>query len=456
MMILRRRILRLAVYAMTIGCASGLAAEDWSRFRGPNGDGTARDSQPVPSQWSPQENLKWKAELPGAGVSSPIVVGDRVFVTCYSGYGVDRNQVGNIEDLKRHLVCVDSQSGRILWDKSVAAVMPEDPYAGIGVTAHGYASHTPVSDGERVYAFFGKSGVHAFDMDGNEMWQASVGTGSDPWQWGSASSPIVHDGLVFVTAAAESQALVALDAKTGQEVWRESAEGFDGMWGTPTLIQVSQSRTELVMSVPFEIWSFAPKTGKLLWYCEASESEQAHSSAVASDGVVYAFTGRGGGSIAVRAGGSQDVAKSHRLWTGSESDRFGTPVVYQGKIYLVAGGIVTVIDGTTGKKLSQTRLENDRSSAATAPSTSGREGGRQSGRGGGRSSDYASPVIADGKLYFVNGSGQTFVWQLGDELEQLSVNRVTDESESFGGTPAVSQGRIFLRSDKHLYCVAAE
>ena len=191
--------------------ASTTYAGDWSRFRGPNGTGISQDEKPVPTKWSPSENLKWKQGLPGPGVSSPIVVGNRVFVTCYSGYGTDRSDPGNMDELKRHLVCIDADTGKTLWDKTVDAVLSEDPYSGIGVPAHGYASHTPVSDGERVYVFFGKTSVLAFDLDGNQLWQKSVGTESDPRQWGSASSPILHNNLLIVTASAESQALVALD-----------------------------------------------------------------------------------------------------------------------------------------------------------------------------------------------------------------------------------------------------
>ena len=168
-----------------LGCLACLVASssvvqaDWLRFRGPNGSGISSESD-APVSWSPKENIKWKTPLPGAGVSSPIVVGDRVFVTCYSGYGMDRQDPGDINNLKRHLVCVDRLTGKIQWEKSITAAQPEDPYSGIGVPTHGYASHTPVSDGEHVYAFFGKSGVYAFDLEGNQVWHADVGQGLGP------------------------------------------------------------------------------------------------------------------------------------------------------------------------------------------------------------------------------------------------------------------------------------
>ena len=138
-------------------CAAPAPAGDWPRFLGPDGSGISRDQQPLPVKWSETENLKWKFKMPGPGSSSPIVVGKRVFVTCWSGYGVDRDNPGDEKDLRRHLICLDRDTGNVLWDQSVEAVLPEDPYSGM-FTEHGYASHTPVSDGQRIYVFFGKTG----------------------------------------------------------------------------------------------------------------------------------------------------------------------------------------------------------------------------------------------------------------------------------------------------------
>ena len=208
--------LGLTILAFSTGTAP---AGDWPRFHGPDGSGISPDTQPLPVKWSETENLKWKCKLPGPGSSSPIVVGQRVFVTCWTGYGMDRDNVGDQKDLRRHLICLDRDTGNVLWDKSVEPVLPEDPYSG-NFTQHGYASHTPVSDGQRVYVFFGKTGVLAFDLDGKKLWQTSVGTGSGPHGWGTASSPILYKNLVIVTASAESKSLVALNKETGKEVWR--------------------------------------------------------------------------------------------------------------------------------------------------------------------------------------------------------------------------------------------
>ena len=155
-----------------LAAAGAAPAADWPRFRGPNGTGVAADDDATPVEFGPDKHLAWKTALPGEGVSSPIVVGDRVVVTAYSGYGAAG---GTQLDLVRHVVCLDRGTGTILWSKAIEAVLPEDPYSGMGVPSHGYASHTPVSDGRRIFAFLGKSGIHAYDLEGRLLWQRSVG-----------------------------------------------------------------------------------------------------------------------------------------------------------------------------------------------------------------------------------------------------------------------------------------
>lgn len=139
-----------------------------------------------------------------------------------------------------------------------------------------------------------------------------------------------------MTASAENEAMVALDTKTGKQVWKQKVDGFQGLWGTPVLVKIDENRTDLVVGVPYEIWALNPKTGKLLWYCDAMETDQFNSSVVVADKTIYAIEGRGGGSIAVRAGGKGNVTKSHVVWTGRHSSRFSTPVAYEGRLYFVS------------------------------------------------------------------------------------------------------------------------
>lgn len=436
-------------------------ASDWTRFRGPNGSGVSEDTTPSPVNWSPTKNLKWKTVLPGPGSSCPIIVGDKVFVTCWSGYGTDRaNRNSKQEDLKRHLVCLDRKTGNIIWDKTVKPFLPEDDYGGM-FAEHGYASHTPTSDGERVYVFFGKTGVLAFDLEGNQLWQTSVGTDSDQMGWGSAASLILYKNLVIVTAAAESHALYGLDKETGKQVWREEAEGLGSTWGTPVLVKVDDQRTDLVLSVPYEIWGFNPEKGNLRWYCNALQTRSICASVVTDGTLVYAIGDQGSGSIAVRPGGLQDVSKTHVVWTGRDNNRIGTPVVANERIYFISGGVANCIDAKNGQRIYQARLTGSSSQPAQndggarrGPGGGGRGGRGGPGGGGMGGQDYSSAVAADGKLYYVQRNGDAHVIKLGDTFEQLATNRVTDDNEDFSATPAVSDGALFIRSSKHLYCVA--
>lgn len=228
--------------------------------------------------------------LPGPGSSSPIVVGDRIYVTCWTGYGASRD-ANSQADLRRHLICIDRHTGKTVWSKAVEPELPEDRYGGM-FAQHGYASHTPVSDGKRVYVFYGKTGVLAYTMDGEQVWHTKVGSGLDQRGWGSSCSPILYKNLVIVTASAESKSMVALDKDTGKEVWKCEAGGFGSTWGTPILVEVDKERTDLVLGVPFEIWGFNPDTGKLRWFCEGLQNDSYCSSVVAHDGVIYAFEGQ--------------------------------------------------------------------------------------------------------------------------------------------------------------------
>lgn len=416
------------------GKATADRAGDWPRFRGPNGTGVAADDTPTPVAFGPERNLAWKTALPGEGVSSPIVVGDRVIVTAYSGYGAGG---GTQLDLVRHVVCLDRGSGTVRWSKTVEAVLPEDPYAGMGVPSHGYASHTPASDGTRIFVFLGKSGVRAYDLDGNLLWERSVGTGSDPRAWGSASSPIVVGDVVVVTAGPESRAIVGLDAATGAERWSAPADVLGNVWGTPAAAVVDDDRTDIVVAAPGEFWGLNPATGKVRWYCPGVGDDGFNTSVVVADGIAYAVEGRSGGSIAVRVGGRGDVGTSRTLWTGRDANRFGTPVLYRGRLYVVSGGVVACLDAATGARIYQSRLR-------------GADGGEGGGRRGG--GDYSSPVAADGKIYYVSSAGDVHVFAAGDTFESLAVNRLSADGESFAATPAISGGAIFIRSNRHLYC----
>jgi outer membrane protein assembly factor BamB len=469
----------LMIICCVFSCDFVVEAADWERFRGPNGSGISVDPSPLPTSWAPGKNVRWQLDLPGPGHSCPIVVGNRIFVTCWTGYATQEAPNASIESLRRHLLCVDRATGTILWDKSYEAVLPEDPFQG-QFTNHGYASHTPTSDGERVYAFFGKTGVIAFDMEGKELWRQSVGEGLSRKGWGSASSPVLYNDLVIVTASAEKNALFALDKLTGKVVWEQKADGFQGIGGTPILVKVDDSRTDLVIGVPYEVWGFDPANGNLRWFCKAIDTDSYCTSVLSDNSHIYAIAGRNGGSIAIKAGGKDDVSASHVAWRGRDNSQISTPVLYQDNLYFFSRGTAKCIDAKTGKEIFEERLQrslrqSETSSKAVADDTrrgepqldvagGGRRGegdrgeGRREGGGGalgGGGQDCASPIIAGGLIYFVSRSGDTHVIQPNDTLKQLAINRVSDDSdEEFGATPAVSDGQLFLRSTKRLYCIS--
>lgn len=452
------------VAGLALWVGSLASGEDWTRFRGPNGSGVAPADASVPTEWSDTKNLAWKLDLPGPGSSSPIIIGNKVFLTCFSGYGVDGNNPGNLSDLKRHLVCVDATNGTQLWSETVAATMPEDNYSRM-LGEHGYASGSPVSDGERVFAFYGKGGVLAYDLKGKELWRAAVGSESGPMRWGSGASPILFDNLLIVNASEEGSALVALDTSTGKEVWKAQADGLGNTWGTPIIVGEGE-QAELVIGVPNEIWGMNPRTGKMRWYANGLNDQSFCASLVTDGQVVYAIDGRGGEGVAIKAGGNpnskdKDVSETNTVWRVQASGRISSPIVHEGRIYNASNGTVLCLNAATGEKVYQQRFPTpDGAAAPAAPPQEG--GGGRGGFGGGRGgggmggTDYASPILVGDKFILMTRSGVAHVWQAGAEFKSLGQNKFASDSSKFNGTPAVSGNRLYLRSDKALYCVSAK
>lgn len=411
-----------------------LAAEpDWPRFRGPNGSGIATGAQP-PTTWSDTQNVKWKTELPGPGTSSPILVGDRVFVTCWTGYGVTKGK----SPLSRELVCVDRASGKVKWTRAVAGETQVDHYEGY-LPEHGYASHTPTSDGESVFVYFGRSGAAAFDLDGKQLWHVKLGDGANQKNWGSAASPLLYKDTVIITASEEAHAVVALDKKTGKEVWRAPGAALEYVFGTPALAG-SPTAPELVFALPEELWALNPDTGKLRWFATTGLPGNIAPSVVVGEGVVFAFGGFPQlGAVAVKTGGKGDVTISHRLWQTRNSTYVPTPVLHEGRLYVVTDqGFALCLDAQTGEQVFKERLP----------------GASASGRGG--KPFYASAVLANGNLFAVSRRNGTFVIEAKPQFKLVAQNSFASDATQFNATPAVSGKELFLRSDKFLYCVATQ
>src|SRR5262249_52450397 len=207
------RYLQNACVLLLLFAPCATARGDWRQFRGPTGQGVS-DDRNVPFQWSADSNIAWKMKLPGAGASSPIILGKRIYLTCYSGYGMDTKKPGEQKDLRRHLLCLDRANGQVIWAKEFEPVLPEHNYDGEG-SYQGYAASTPITDGEKLFVFFGKSGVFCFDLDGKQLWHVFVGKGID--HWGSGASPMFYKDLLIINASVESTAVIALEKSNGKE-----------------------------------------------------------------------------------------------------------------------------------------------------------------------------------------------------------------------------------------------
>lgn len=390
---------------------------DWPQFRGPGGSGTSGETG-LPTTWSAKENIVWRTKLPGPGTSCPIVVGKRVYLTCYSGYGLEPGQ-GEMDDLMRHLVCLERGSGAILWTRDFKPALPESKYQAGNDSQHGYSSSTPASDGKRLYVFFGKSGLYCLDLDGKEIWRADAGTGTNGW--GSSNSPVLYENLVIINASIESGSLVALDKNTGKEVWR--AKGISASWNTPVLV-AAPGGTELVVNESSAVIGFEPASGKELWRVTGF-SGYVCPSVVAHKDVIYVVRGE---ALAIRAGGRGDVTQSHVLWRVKGSSLVPSPVYHDGHLYWPTNNAAVCLDAATGKEVYRGRLSQG-------------------------ANFYASPLVADGKIYCVSRFTGTFVLGAEPTFKELAHNKFEDDDSRTNASPIVSDGCLLLRTDRYLYCI---
>jgi outer membrane protein assembly factor BamB len=397
-----------------------LHAGDWPQFRGPGGQGVSEETG-LPITWNENDNLIWKIDTPCSGNSVPIIVGPRLFLTCYSGFN-EPGKPGKMDDLKLHLVCLSRDDGKKMWAKTIDPALPEEPRIR---DDHGYATATPIVAEDRVYVFFGKSGVFCYDFAGNELWRADVGSRTNGW--GSAASPILVGDLLIVNASVESESIVALDRQTGKEVWRTG--GIKESWNTPLLVRSESGRDELIVAIFGKVLGLDPKTGKQLWSCATDIGWYMVPSVVAKDGIVYCIGGRTGGGLAVRTGGAGDVTRTHRLWTSKKGSNVTSPILHEGHLYWMHEnlGVAYCADAKTGKIVYEERIS-------------------------GVGQVYASPILAEGRIYHVTREGKMVVLAAKPKFEKLAVNSL-GRRETFNAGFAAADGRLYLRSDRALYCI---
>ncbi|WP_149497053.1 outer membrane protein assembly factor BamB family protein [Roseiconus lacunae] len=412
-------------------------AADWSQFRGPATSGKI-EGPAVPTEWSSEKNLRWKTELPGKGTSSPIIVGNRVFLTAYTGYGIDRENPGDPKDLQRHLLAFDRTTGTELWRQSVGAADNEDAYQGF-ITQHGYASSTPVSDGQMVYVVHGKAGLYAYTVDGELAWNIDLGQKSDPAKWGDGASPILVGDVLVVDANVMGNQLLGIDKRTGNQRWAISDPKFTNGWSTPTPVTIDGQQTVL-FNLPNTVIAVDPATGQERWRVDSPLDDAACGCIAVSGDRAFWMGSRAGRGVGVRLAPSDGKPSGSVLWQTNLRSGICSPLAVNEQLYWCTGGIFYSADVDTGEYVYKERLP--RMKGAT---------------GGFPNADYSSPIAVAGKIIQFTRNGESYVVEPGEELTLVSHNPPFEgDSSAFSSTPAASDGELFVRSESYLYCIAKQ
>jgi outer membrane protein assembly factor BamB len=392
----------------------GEGAKYWPQWRGPSAQGHVIEA-PYTDTWSPTSRIAWKAAVPGRGNSSPIVWADRIYLTT----GHDNGRVLS-------MLAFNRADGRLLWETAI----PQDGVEWVH-QKNGYASATPIADGRRIYASFGRHGLIAFEPDGRIAWQRKFGAIEN--YHGPAGSPVLYKDRIFLYQDQASRGsgqggfVAAFDKATGRTIWQTPRRESVG-WGTPVVIH-SGERDELIVSGQGRVAAYDPATGRELWMVTGNTFEVIPTPVVAH-GLIFASSGRAGPTLAIRPGGSGDVTRSHVAWSTPRGSPFvPSGIVVGDLLYLVNDmqSILTVYDARTGALTYQGRL-----------GIAQREG------------FSASPVAVNGKVFFTNDDGQTFVVQAGREFKLLHVNELGARTLA---SPALVDGTWYWRSDGQLVAI---
>ena len=442
---LKRRISLAVVAAVCAGIAAtaSSSAGNWPQWRGPDGSGISKEKN-LPAEWSTTKNIKWKTPIDGRGHSSPIVWGNKIFVTTaiegdvVPGAKAPKHMLGDKEFVhpdsiganKKHtfkVIALNRDTGKILWQAVAFEGTPYDDRH----RKSSYAASTPATDGNMVFAFFGSEGLYAYDFNGKLAWKADLGKMGTVGM-GTGTSPIVFENFVIVQCDEENgQAsfIVALDKKTGKEVWKTPRK-IQVSWSTPLLVKTAK-RAELITSGTESIVSYDPATGKELWKHKGVESN-AIPSPVANSEMVYLVAGFPEKiAMAIRLGGSGDLTGTPNVpWQHKKGTAYvPSPILYGDYLYLTTDrGILTGIDAKTG----EIKYEGGR---IPIPATF-----------------TASPVAFDGKILLTSEDGDTFIVKAGPSHEVIGTNSV---GEPVYASPAIADGKIYIRGEKNIYCIGS-
>ncbi len=402
-------------------------------WRGASGNGVSEEKN-LPVRWSATENITWKVALPQRGNSTPVVWGDRIFLTQPLE-----------EENRRTLMCLDRRNGKVLWQRGVVYTAKEETHR-----TNPYCSESPATDGERVITAFGSAGVRCYDFSGKLLW-AREDLAPIEFEWGSAVSPVLHGDRVYVYRGPSKKAhLLALDKRTGKILWRADdppvttkgrTDGFRGnrdtkywvcSYATPLVIphKSTNGSEAVLMTPPGAMRAHDPATGKVLWSCTGL-NPLVYASPNFRDGVAVAMGGFYGTTIAVRTGGKGDVTESHRLWQAVRTaNRLGSGMIHEGHFYVLnTSGIMECHELKTGKVKFSERVRGK----------------------GPKQESWSSMTLADGKIYIPNQSGETVVIAASPEFKLIGINSL--DHTLTNSSLAMSDGQIFLRTHKHLWCI---
>jgi len=419
-----RRILATLACAACSGAVLIGAGPDWAYWRGRNADGMAVGDAPL--RWSDTQNIRWKAAIPGSGHSSPVVWGDRIFLTTAVPAAPSR---GGARDLVEHrfvVLCYDRQTGKQVWERVARVAVPHESYHS---TYGSFASNAPVTDGKHVYAFFGSRGLYAYTTDGSLVWQKDFGAltmfmtfGEGAWTWLEGHTLLVvldHEGDSF---------LVALDAATGRERWRASRAGNTN-WSGPYVTAVN-GRKQVIVSATREVVAYDFESGKRVWWARGL-GQNTIPQPVAANGLVFVMSGyRNPNLMAIRLGREGDLTGTDAIvWQNARGNSYTpSPVLHDGILYaLTDAGMLSAFDAATGTAhYLQQRLPKPYQFKA-------------------------SPVGANGRLYLASESDDVIVVRMGPTFEVLATN--TLDGHTFIASPAIVDGEIYLRSTTTLFAI---
>lgn len=431
----------IAAAAVSLATVASSAAGNWPQWRGPDGTGISTEKN-LPAEWNTSKNIKWKTAIDGRGHSSPIVWEDKIFVTtaiegdAVEGAKAAKHILGDKEWVhpdsvganRKHtfkVVALNRDTGKILWQAVAWEGTPYDDRH----RKSSYAASTPATDGKMVYAYFGSEGMYAYDFNGKLAWKADVGKLANLGM-GTATSPILYENVVILQCDEDNGTgsfIVALDKKTGKEVWKTPRK-VQISWSTPLLVRGAK-RAELIASGTETIISYDPATGKELWTHKGLESN-AIPSPVANSEMVYLVAGYPAKiTMAIRLGANGDLTGTPNVpWQYAKGTAYvPSPILYGDYLYLTTDrGVLTCIDAKTG----EVKYEGGR---VPIPATF-----------------TASPVAFDGKILMTSEDGDTFIVKAGPKHEIVGTNSV---GEPVYASPAIADGRIYIRGEKNIYCI---